>query len=522
MPEYILKRGSMQARFLLSRAKLQVIGGGFGNGKTTGAVQKALRLAQLYPGSNGLMARATYPKLNDTLRKEFIKWCPKSWIQSFPTSANASNTCTLKNGTTINFRYIQQQGKSGEESTTSNLLSATYDWVVIDQLEDPEIVEKDFNDILGRLRGNTPFSGDIYAKDELLGPLETLPMTGPRWFIVTLNPTRNWCYKKLIKPLKQYQATGYIHEDLFCVRDSAGKPILNADGTPKLLIELFEGSTYENKHVYEMLGATDFIETLESAYKGAMRDRFLLGKWAAYEGLIYDSYDEMIHAVDPRSIERYLEELRGLNVQPYWFEGYDYGSASPACYGLWFADQFGNCTLVDGFYKTNYLIEDQATHIKEIRRKWIGPNYESVQRSRADPDIFRRKQANLKENYTIADLFQQKDITWFKGDNSIDANIKKLQAYFLVRPQLMHPYFKCPGSPMIFHNSDLQWFNDEAINYRWAKDRDGNPIDQPVDKDDHAMDMTKYAMSGRPEATDLLIPTNKQVPAYMFWQEEPN
>jgi hypothetical protein len=33
---------------------------------------KALQLAKDYPGSNGLIARSTFPKLNDTIRKEFL------------------------------------------------------------------------------------------------------------------------------------------------------------------------------------------------------------------------------------------------------------------------------------------------------------------------------------------------------------------------------------------------------------------------------------------------------------------
>jgi hypothetical protein len=148
MSTFKLQRGSLQDKFLKSRAKIQLFGGGFANGKTSGACIKACQLAKDYPGSNGLMARSTYPKLNDTLRKEFIKWCPSDWIESFPKSANASNTCTLKNGTTINFRYIAQQGKLGNEATTSNLLSATYDWIIVDQMEDPEIVHKDFLVIL--------------------------------------------------------------------------------------------------------------------------------------------------------------------------------------------------------------------------------------------------------------------------------------------------------------------------------------------------------------------------------------
>ena len=135
MPTFRLFKDSLQDRFLNSKAKVQFYGGGFANGKTASACIKAINLAKDYPGSNGLIARSTYPKLNDTIRKEFVKWCPEDWIKSFPRSQNSSNTCTLTNGTTINFRYIQQQGKSHQESTTSNLLSATYDWIVVDQID---------------------------------------------------------------------------------------------------------------------------------------------------------------------------------------------------------------------------------------------------------------------------------------------------------------------------------------------------------------------------------------------------
>ena len=85
MPTFKLHRGSLQERFLKSRAKIQIYGGGFANGKTATSCIKAIELAKDYPGSNGLMARSTYPKLNDTLRKEFLKWCPVDWIDSLGT-----------------------------------------------------------------------------------------------------------------------------------------------------------------------------------------------------------------------------------------------------------------------------------------------------------------------------------------------------------------------------------------------------------------------------------------------------
>src|ERR1044072_1376742 len=219
MPEFKLLRGGLQDRFLALRTKIQIFGGGYGNGKTTAAVMKALQISQLYPGANILMARSTFPKLNDTLRKEFVRWCPKEWIKSFPMSTNSTNQCTLTNGTQFPFRYIAQHGKQ-EESTTSNLLSATYDLIVVDQIEDPEITYKDFLDLLGRLRGNTMYRGDD----------PQMPDTGPRWMILTANPTRNWVFKELIEPVFHYKGHGkpgdldyypggLITDKLLCIRD---------------------------------------------------------------------------------------------------------------------------------------------------------------------------------------------------------------------------------------------------------------------------------------------------------------
>jgi hypothetical protein len=174
---YKLRKGTIQWDFDQSRNKIQFFGGGFANGKTTALVIKALKLCVEYPGSNGLLGRSTYPKLNDTLRKVFFLWCPPDWIKKMPTQDD--NTCYLKNGTIINFRYISQRGKQNVDgSTTSNLLSATYDWIGIDQIEDPEIVHKDLLDLMGRLRGQTPYRPE--GRED-----ESMPDSGPRWLMLT-------------------------------------------------------------------------------------------------------------------------------------------------------------------------------------------------------------------------------------------------------------------------------------------------------------------------------------------------
>ena len=505
--KYKIYRPSIHEDFENSRKKVQLFGGGFANGKTAAACAlKVLPIARDYPGANILVARSTYPKLNDTIRKEFLKWCPTHWIKSFPRSNNGSNTCELINGTTINFRYIQQQGKSTGESS-SNLLSATYDLIVVDQMEDPEIEEKDFKDLLGRLRGNAEYVGDD----------PTMPRTGPRWMVLTTNPTRNWIYKCLVQPLHQYQHSLKISDLLLCRRElETHKPILLENGKPDLLIDLVEGSTYENK---DNLGA-DFIETLESSYTGQMRDRFLLGLWAAYEGLVYNEFDETVHGVTDIQAEQYLLWLENQNYEIKWLSGYDWGMAVPSCFLLSFVDPWGNVIIVDGFYKKEYSLGDQIKEIKQIYSKYgVGMSEQPW----ADPAIFRRG-AGGKDivGRSIADILYDKGqgIMMRRGNNAIGNGIVKVKGYLGITLNHQNPFTKQYGAPHLYYCDRLQFISDEMNNYVWnVNARSGDAEDKPKDGNDHATDTIKYMLSRSPEASKIRPRIVKNTPAHLLWQD---
>jgi len=501
MSTYKIHTGSLNGRYLKGRKKIQLFGGGFANGKTAAICIKCLQLAKDYPGANILMARSTYPKLNDTLRKEFIKWCPLAWIESFPKSANASNTCTLKNGTTINFRYIAQQGKIGNESTTSNLLSATYDAIFVDQMEDPEIVHKDFLDLLGRLRGSTPYSGDD----------PTMPSTGPRWFGLTTNPTRNWVYRELVRPIHEL-AIGHVDDKLLCETDEQGKMVRGEDRMPVPIIEVVEGSTYENKENLE----PDFIKTLEASYKGQMRSRFLLGEWASYEGLVYPSFSETLHVMSHHSIENYYKQLKIKTDGLTYLEGYDYGLAVPYCYLLGFADHLGNVFLMDGHYEKEVpLIQDHIDVIKSLRADY---DVDLDNMIFADPDIFRRGKpgSNKLVGKPISTLFMDEDVMCIRGNNDIMNGIAKVNQYLVPQRNHQNPITGEYGMPYIYISDKLEFFINEISDYYWMKNPFGEQMDKPVDKDDHAMDTLKYMLSNRPNIAKLIV---KREPKDVGWRQ---
>lgn len=505
MTEYKYMEGSMHERFMNCRAPIQIFGGGFANGKTAAASVKALRIAKDYPGANILMARSTYPKLNDTLRKEFLKWIPKKWIVSFPMSANASNVCTITNGTQFNFRYVQQSGKTSAESTTSNLLSATYDLAVIDQIEDPEITEKDFNDILGRMRGNAAYMGIDHD----------MPRSGPGWVIITCNPTRNWVYHKLVKPLKIYQTMGVITEDLKCVRTLDGKPILDVQGKPQLLIELFEGSTYINAHNLR----PDFIRLLESNYTGTMRERYLKGEWAAYEGLVYPQFSQVTHMISRTDALMYLDNIYAQGYDPQFLEGFDYGMVVPSCYMLGYTDNFGNTIVLDGFYEKEQSIPDLKKRIAQIRAKYGVPTTSMV---RADPSIFRRSPGGGNVVGTpISTMFinEPHSTVMIRGNNNITTGITKIQAHLQPMDYHKHPITGDTPSPHLYFVDDMEFVSNEFGSYYWQLNTTGDRIDMPVDKNDHAMDTLKYMMTVQPELAALVRNNSQTLPAYMKWHE---
>lgn len=491
---YKLQEGGLQQQFQNSRAKIQFFAGGYANGKTTSAVLKALQLCRDYPGSNGLIARSTYPKLNDTIRKEFLAWCPPAWIQR--KNLSQDNVVELKNGTVINFRYVQQTGK-GNESSTSNLLSATYDWIVVDQIEDPEIGHKDFLDLLGRLRGSTVYQGED----------PTMPSTGPRWMILMCNPTRNWVYRELIKPLHDL-AVGIKNEKL----------LVDEDGKP--MIELFEGSTYTNAANL----APDYLQLQEAAYRGQMRKRFLMGEWGAYEGLVYPEYNQSVHVVDHDIMLRYFDEIRGMGGEKNIHEAYDHGIASPACYGFAFTDMWGNVFLLDGFYEKEATVKELSDRIKLIRRKYdvhTQMQEQDAPQVWADPAVFKRTSGNSRSvGVTVAGLFREEGVRMVRANNDIMSGIAKVQSYLYTDGGHMNPFTGQQGAPRFYASTECQWFDQEISDYYWKKNNiTGDYEDQPMDRNDHAMDMIKYLFTNRPRVVGFKKPKPAYNPKYRQWRE---
>lgn len=506
VPAYRLIAGSTTEAFHRSRKKFQFIGGGFGSGKTTAMVIKCLRIARDYPGSTGLLARATYPKLNSTLRREFFKWCPQHWIKNFN---KGDNEVELVNGTRIDFRYIAQRNNTEGEGT-SNLLSGNYDWIAVDQFDDPELTHKDFLDLNGRLRGSAAYVGDD----------KTMPSTGPRFFMFTSNPTRNWFYRKIIKPLHDYRQ-GLFNPDLLCIRGRDRVASVGTDGKLIPIIDVFESSTYDNAQNLP----DDFISTLESAYSGQMYDRFLLGKWTAYEGAVYPSFDDAVHIIPHDHMHDYYKKLRQrCGIFPI-LESLDYGIAEPSCYLYAFQDEQGNTHIFDGFYEPGLGISGIASNILDTRTEYseqlIRP--EHLRHVLADPAIFRRNAAQII-GPSVASMLGDAGVICIRANNALLNGITKVQGVLKQSETRLNPYTGGYNSPRLFVSDKLHWWANEVHDYIWTTDKSGELNDKPRDAKNHAMDCTRYLLSNEPEhAIEKPIRELDTVPTHFTrWSEPPD
>lgn len=479
-----------QLHFYECREAIAGFTGGFGNGKTAVLGLAAIAVASQYENARVLVGRATRPKLEDSTKKELLKWIPPDWIAKWPTEKR--NDLLFKHtNSTIEFRHVRQEGKGkGEEQ--SNLLSATYDMVCLDQLDDPEFQYKDFSDLIGRLRGTARYIGDD----------PTMPRVGPQFLRFTANPTRNWLFREVVGPYFTYVKSGMITKKLL-INKKSRTPIVQVFNAPSIANKKHTGEAY--------------VERMEAVFRGTMGSRYIEGEWGAYEGLVYPDYDETLHMVEAPRLRGYIEH--GLANDLFGVvEGYDFGQVSPSCYLLAFYNDVGDVFIVDGFYEPMMKVPQQAKLMKKIRNKWkIIPTDPVL----ADPSIFRGTNASAtKVGESIVQLFRDEGIDMQRGANSIESGIEKVSTYLVSDNMHRHPITLNYGSPRLFVSSELEFWHNEIADYYWNRNIAGENVDKPRDTNDHAMDATKYLFTRRNKVIGALRKHGfKLDPTLLQWTE---
>jgi hypothetical protein len=255
-----------------------------------------------------------------------------------------------------------------------------------------------------------------------------------------------------------------------------------------------------------------------ATYTGAMRDRFVFGKWGALSGLVYPSFDETQHVMRHEDMTNYLHQMRMMGFEPGYIEGYDHGLSRHSCYGLFFVDDDNNVFLIDGFRVAEMTVAHAAREIKQIRINH-GVMTDVTRPVFADPDIFRRKTgSSTNVGVTVSDMFRNEGVNMQRGNRDIDSGVEKNWQYLAVMGMHEHPITGHRPSPHFFVSDKCGWFLDEVTEYYFQRDGGDELTDKPVGRNDHAMDMWKYAMTDRPRLAKFMGHPDAP-PPWLAWHE---
>lgn len=114
--------------------------------------------------------------------------------------------------------------------------------------------------------------------------------------------------------------------------------------------EVFHAATADNPYLPD-----DYQRRLGD-FKGRYRERYVLGKWVAFEGLVYDLFDPKVHVVDPFPISPDWKRLISI----------DFGYISPFVCQWWAISPDDRMYLYREIYRSRVLVEKHAERILEL------------------------------------------------------------------------------------------------------------------------------------------------------------
>jgi len=209
-------------------------------------------------------------------------------------------------------------------------------------------------------------------------------------------------------------------------------------------------SSYDNTFL-----PPDYIPSCEQSFDVEYANRYLLGHWGEFEGLIYKDFD----------YDRHVGNYRDKRFKNY-IGGFDAGYRNPACLLTLGLDAENCLYIVNEYYEKGRTDDQHISEISEINKVY------PMRKIYADPSA---------QNFI--NTSRDRRLRVFEADNNVDNGIAKLKMLF--KNDLLRIDFGCKN------------LIKELQSYRYEKDRfSKNATERPIKKDDHAMDALRYSVTG--------------------------
>lgn len=407
--------------------------GGYGSGKSRSSLTEVLLRALDNPGGTGLLTAPTLQQLKRTTIKTFFnEVCPPPLIERYNKS---DGEIELVNG------FIFYTIPSDDEEKLRSINAG------ICHMEEASGIKRTIYDqILTRMR-------DPFVKDRL--------------FIVCSNPDLGWIRDVLVQNEARQNPYHPEHEDF------------------NRFIHSFVWPTHLNKYL-----PPDFMELNSKGKPAWWRKRFLEGSFNHSDGMVYPNF------IQTNIIKEQYFERRGITKIPNNWERFvnlDHGLRNPtAVYVSAIDPERGEVVTFKEYYKANTLVPEHAENIKKVLEEAV-PVGSPLRFMVADPSI--RNKTDPINGKSVQGLYQEYDLFFTEGNNSIEAGILKVNSY-IERSKWIILSDECPS------------LCKEGIGYKFPElsmdDLNENLDEKPVKAHDHAMDSMRYGFMRLPDDPELL------------------
>jgi len=267
-------------------------------------------------------------------------------------------------------------------------------------------------------------------------------------------------------------------------------------------------SSMENVHL-----PPEYHERRLALYPKDWADRFIYGHFSDFTDLVYKEFTEPTHVYDD---SREWQVFNGRNAPPVEWPviiGIDIGGGEegdPWAIGLTAVAPNGYLYKFAEVYGSDLRIAPIAEQIWDAlgNRPIDGLAYDYAQRAAA---------VEL-EDYNLAGTPAIKEVK---------PGLFKMAQYLHVDKRFVHPFNPAiEGSPKWFVAKSCSNTLREYSGYKWAKDRSGNPKNEPAHENSHSPDSDRYAVhTFRPLPAELKAPKKwerDELPlmSKMYWQKK--
>lgn len=204
---------------------------------------------------------------------------------------------------------------------------------------------------------------------------------------------------------------------------------------------------------------------------GVRYERFRWGKWAAADGLVYDTWDPAVHLIDRFPVQR--------DWNRWW--SVDFGYNNPTVIQMWAEDPDGRLYLYREIYRTQTIVEDHAAVLAGYLKSEPQPRAIVCDHDAED-------RATLERKLGCATIPAHKSV--LQGIEAVKVRLNRAgdgrPRLFIMRDAVIE------RDASLADERKPTCTADEVLSYVWGP---GTVKEAPLKRDDHGMDAMRYVVA---------------------------